>query len=755
MSFSGIKRILPLCLLAVILLAACGPQFGLGAAPYPSATPFQFNSSGVRDPAALEQTVSGFLAAWQKHDYAGMYALTTAVTRDAIPLDEYQRRYQAAERELTLASLDGEVLGMLASQASAQVNLRVTYHTSILGDLQSQILMKLVMENDAWRIQWEDGLIHDQLKGGNHFFLDVIPPSRGNIYDRNGHALAAFTDAVALGVVPGKIDPQSEQTLVSELAGLTGKTPEQVRAAYAGVDPSWYVPIGEVSAGAVQPDLELLKSLEPGLQMNTFRSRYYEDGAAAHAVGYVQPIPAEKADEYRANGYLPDEMVGAAGLEEWGEAYLRGRPKAALYVVNPQGETITRLAQMDAQPAESMVTTLDKELQLKIQRSMGNYRGAVVVMELNSGRILAIASNPTFDPNWFQPANRNSAELEQIYSNPDSPLYNRATQGQYPLGSVFKIVTMASGLESKLFKPSSEYICGHVFTELDYPLYDWTYTFGVAPSGLLDLPGGLIRSCNPWFWHIGLTLYRDPQHQFDVTKMARAFGLGSPTGLDQVAEASGSIPDPANENKAVQDAIGQGDVLVTPLQVVDFIAAVANGGTLYRPQLVEKVTRLDGSAAYTFKPEIRGRLPVSPENLKVIQDALYGVVHSEKPQGTAHFVLANLDIPVSGKTGTAQTATDPHGWFAGYTAANQPGKSDIAVVVILENAGEGSLVAAPLFRRVVQLYFSDNQDPGALMPWETTFYSVAAPEPNVTPSAVPTLVGTPVPAGVPTSTTTP
>jgi penicillin-binding protein 2 len=187
--------------------------------------------------------------------------------------------------------------------------------------------------------------------------------------------------------------------------------------------------------------------------------------------------------------------------------------------------------------------------------------------------------------------------------------------------------------------------------------------------------------------------------------MARGFGLGSLTGIEQIEEASGQIVDPPTAIDVVNQAIGQGQVQVTPLQVARFVAAVGNGGTLYRPQLVEKIQPVDGAPTTIFKPDARGTLPVTPERLKVIQDAMRMVVAD--PRGTAHFRLRGLRIPVAGKTGTAESGSGlPHAWFTGYTMANEAtGLPDIAIAVILENQGEGSDWAAPVFQRIVETYY--------------------------------------------------
>lgn len=197
-------------------------------------------------------------------------------------------------------------------------------------------------------------------------------------------------------------------------------------------------------------------------------------------------------------------------------------------------------------------------------------------------------------------------------------------------------------------------------------------------------------------------------------------------------ELEGSIPDPDSQIDATNMAIGQGDILVTPLQVATFIAAIGNGGTLYRPQLIERVVSPDGRDSNVFKPEEYAKLPVSRENLAVIQDAMRGVVASTDPYGTAWHRFTGLDIPVYGKTGTAESGSgDPHAWFAGYTDAGRADQPDIAMVVVVENIGEGSDYAAPIFRRLVELYFYGQ--PATLYPWESAFYVTITPEPESAP----------------------
>jgi penicillin-binding protein 2 len=371
--------------------------------------------------------------------------------------------------------------------------------------------------------------------------------------------------------------------------------------------------------------------------------------------------------------------------------------------------------------------------------------GAIVVLERDTGRVLAMVSSPGFDPNLFMPENINNPELANVLQDQTQPLYNRATQGKYPLGSVFKLVTIAAALESGVFTKDSTYDCQYHFTDIPgFVLSDWTWdhcqselaTTGeckTQPSGMLTLPQALMRSCNPWFAHIGTVLYNSNRGN-DISDMAGKFGLGKPTGIE-IEEAAGNIPKPGDGIAAVNISIGQGDVQVTPLQVATFVAAIGNGGTLYRPQIVEKVQPADGAPTLTFKPDGRP-LGIKPETLQIIQAAMHEVV--KNPRGTAYHRLFSLPIAVSGKTGTAESGLPgyPHAWFVGYTMQNNPDKPDIAVAVIVENKGEGSDYAAPIFRRIVEIYFYGK--PQTVYWFESTFGVTETPTPGPgTPEATP------------------
>ena len=712
--------------LALVFLAACG---GVGSSTPTLPTP-QVN---VTHTPSAEGTLRSYLDALLVEDYPSMYALLTQSSRGALNEEDFAKLYTDALNAMSVDSVEYNILSTLTDPRSAQATFRITYQTVLFGDIQRDFTVSLPMENEEWRLQWDTGLILPELAGGKHLATNFSYPARGDIYDRNGNAIVTQTEADALGLVSGEVGAESGNALFNLLWKLTGVRPEIIRNEYDNYPDGLYVPVGEASAQAVNQSGVLNFG---GIQSFPYTSRFYEPNLAPHAVGYTLYISPEESENYKRLGYSGDEQVGIEGIEKWGEEYLHGKNGAILNIVGADNNTENVLAQTGSQPASSITLTIDNDLQAQAQAAMDGLPGAIVVMEVNTGRVLAIVSSPTYDPNLYDTNNYNRQWiLEDMLNDPNQPTFNRASQGQYPLGSVFKIVTMAAALESGVFSPGDTLDCKYTFTDIPgQTLYDWTYQHcedekaqtgndtcagaNAQPSGLLTLPQGLMRSCDPWFYHIGYELWKQDKGNL-ISDMAHSFGLGKATGIDQIAEAEGSVPNPTDGLDATHIAIGQGKVLVTPLQVAASIAAVGNGGTLYRPQLVEKVQPVSGDPVNVFKPQANGTLPITPENLKVIQDAMRSV--ADDPKGTAYYTLGNFGIPTAVKTGTAESGyTDPHAWFAGYSLAKAPNKPDIAVVVLVNNKGEGATWAAPIFRRVMEIYFYGH--PQTVYPgWESNF----------------------------------
>ncbi len=333
-------------------------------------------------------------------------------------------------------------------------------------------------------------------------------------------------------------------------------------------------------------------------------------------------------------------------------------------------------------------------------------------MDVNTGAIRAMYSYPAFDPNVMHPYNSHPLLTDNytvdLINNPLKPLLNRPTQGQYPPGSIFKIVSAITALESDVFEPEDTYTCTGTWNELgNFVRRDWL----AEGHGTLTLKQGLTASCNPWFYQIG---FKTGQKSFDLLPTyAREFMMGQELGIE-IAENSGLIPDPdwlwqqAGQewtlDNSVNMAIGQGDVVVTPLQIVTMVSAVANGGTVYKPYLVDRIGLIGEEPSVVVEPEVLHEADVSDETIAAIHEGMRGVA-TDMTIGTAEYRLGSMSIPVAGKTGTAEAGSGglPHAWFAGFAPFDDP---EIAVVVMIENGGQGSTVASPIFRRIVEGWFN-------------------------------------------------
>ncbi len=683
-----------------LLLAACGNPGLVSPDPTPSSVP----PTPTPVPETPETVAAAFLIAWEQGDTEQMYGLLSPAVQATVPPEMFAQRYRNALQAATVLTATATLKAVLQDGPRAQVAARLSWETALVGTLVTDTVISLVAEGGHWWVEGSGDLIWPGLGEGNYFYMDYQIPARANIYDRNGLALAAEGKIVTVGVVPERI--KDEALVLSVLSRLTGLTPEQARARYAGRPAGWWSPVADISAQVAVDNADLLLNT-PGIEAREKPGRvYWGDGIAPHVVGWVGLISAEEAETYRRLGYRGDEWVGVAGLEKWGEPYLAGRHGGTLYLMAPNGQTLAVVARQDAVPSRAIYTTLDREFQQNVETILGGRRGAIVVLDVRTGAVLAMASGPGFNQNVFIGPG-STLERSVVLSHPDRPLFNRTTQGTYPTGSVFKIVTIAAGLERAGLSAESSFSCPGFWEGLGtaYRKVCW------KAHGNITLKDALTASCNTTFYTVGQMLDRIDSGLLPA--FGRAFGLGLPTGLVGVPEAPGLMPDPTWKEATygipwlpgdtVNLAVGQGDLLVTPLQVARMMAAVANGGTLYRPYVVARIAAGGTEPEVAFGPEVVGTLPVSPEHLAIIREALAGVTTA--PIGTATHRFTGMSIPVAGKTGTAETPginAQPHSWFAGYAPADNP---QIAFAVVVENAGEGSTVAAPMARQVVEAYF--------------------------------------------------
>ena len=723
------KRLILILIIFSLLLGACDLTTPTKVEETPTPEPTSTLPSPIvsrEDLPDVEAAAGKYFELWQAEDYAGMYGYLTVNAKASYNQEDFIAKHKKTAIDLTMKTVSFQTLSSLLSANAAQLSYRISYETNLIGKLERDTIMNMQLEGENWRIHWEPSMMLPELADGNYLELVLTIPTRGNIYSSDAsdnYPLVAFTDAVSLTIVPGRINPDQEDRLVEFLAELTNQSVDAVKQKYAYAQPDWSVSIGDISAEAAAQNSSRIDAFA-GLYLQPFKSRfYYDNGIAPHVTGYMLGISAENQEKYQRLGYKIDETVGASGLELWGEKYLAGTRGADLYVKDKDAKIVTKLASTEAKAAQSITTTIDSRLQYWLQRSMGNQVGAVVVLERDTSRVLAMASSPGFDPNIFNPLIHTHYEVADLIQNVRQPLYNRASQGVYAPGSIFKVISMIAALQTGVFTPDRVYRCDNRWYEYDGWVGDnWTYTRGFDADGDLTLVQGLMRSCNPWFWHIGLTLWNDG-YTTSIPDEAKMYGLGVRTGIE-IEEFEGQVNYPDNAFEYFQMAIGQSTLQISALQAANFTAAIGNGGYLHRPTVVDRIGFMGEEPSYVFeKPELIRKVDTLPENLEAVVQGMTQVIRN--PRGTAAWQFTNFSGTLAGKTGTAETALGtPHAWFIGFTNNEDPDKPDIAVAVVLEYAGEGSEMAAPLFRRAVSLYFSNADQPGGTLPWEKRPYQL-------------------------------
>ncbi len=726
-----ISKYLTFLIILVTLLSACNQKVVVTPTAEPTATaPLPTPNVNIDYGPDVEEAATAYMDLWKVEDYQAMYDQLSRLTKDAVTPEAFESSHRDTAKNLTMQGIDFQILSTMLNITTAQVNYQVDYDTALLGTISRQTIMNMILEDGTWHVQWDASMMLPELANGNYLELVIEVPARGNIYasdSSDNYPLVSYEDVVTITVTPGSIEEGTEGDMVVLLADIFERTEDSIREEYANVAGYQYAIIGDITGAVAEQYYDRLNAF-PAIGMESFKARFYHDGGIApHVTGYVLNVPAENLEYYQRLGYTGDEKIGYSGLEAWGEQYLAGTHGADLYVKDQQGQVLTKIADSDAKPAQSIYTTIESQLQYWLQQSMGDNVGAIVVMERDTSKVIAMVSYPGYDPNVFVGPYYTSYSIAEVTQNPFNPMYNRAAQGVYPPGSVFKIVTMASALETGVFTKDYPYFCDSLWYELDgWVGKDWTYDKGFGASGLLTLQQGLMRSCNPWFWHIAYTLWNDG-YRTAIPDVAAGFGLGKPTGIE-IPEFEGNINmTPADINEYVQMAIGQSTLQNSPLQIANFVAAVGNGGTLHQPTVVDRIGMTGQEPIYQFDLKEIGKLPVTPENLEAIQQAMLMVIRN--PSGTANFQFQNYPWNIAGKTGTAENSTGtPHAWFAGYTFEEDPDRPDIAIAIVLENAGEGSEMAAPLFRRIVSLYFSKMENAGGIMPWESAPYIPAQPD---------------------------
>jgi penicillin-binding protein 2 len=687
--------------------------------PETNLEPADTTSSPLADPGlSADEVAAAWVARWNAGDYDAMYALTSGTVQRAISREEFVARYSGIVDRAELRSVVAEITGSAGD--AREVPLRVSFESGIVGAFSEENALPLVQEGDGWRVAWSPSTIFRDLGSDGCVDVDRLPAGRGKILDRHGEPLAYDGEVERVGIVPGQIPATEEDRILRELSALTGMDEADIERLYADADPGWFVPIKDFPREESDRLLDVISRL-PGVSVKSETARVYPLGErAAHITGYVSVPTAEQlaADDEVFAG----QLIGQAGVEAGANDILAGIPGGRLIVVQCDSRVERfQIAAREPVPPRDVVLTIDREFQTSVYdalRTQGTAKGAAVVLDPRSGAVLALASIPSYDPNGFVLgfAPRDRATLQ---SETQRPLLSRAAEGLYPTGSAFKPITFSAAMEGLGYTPETVLDCPSTFqlAGASQVWEDWTVAYGVGAQGPMSLHQALVNSCNTVFYAIGRDLDAiDPDY---LPRMAKAFGLGAPTGVPFLPEAGGVVPDPAWKletygdywatGDAINLAIGQGALQVTPLQLATAYAAIANGGYLLQPYIVAEIVDPAGAVEPAGERIVRGRLPISGTTLTALQAALRA--QTSDPNGAGSYrVFGDMSWPIAGKTGTAQrtasAAAKPHSWFAGFGPYGAP--AEIASTVMFESVGEGVSFAAPVTRTIYDAWLQSD-----------------------------------------------
>lgn len=573
------------------------------------------------------------------------------------------------------------------------------------------VLVIAVLIGRAAYLQIYQGEYYAGLADGNRIRIVPSMAPRGTFYDRNGELLVTNRPGFSVSLLP--LTAPISDDVIDRLSDLLKVPTDEIKTKIAGHSGFNHIRIKTDVTPDIVSIIEEQKSQYPGVVIEVTPIRDYilkQEGA--HTFGYVSEINDTELEKMKDEGYKSGDIIGKFGLEKVYDKELRGENGGQQVEVDVSGKPVQILGRKEPVPGDDLELTIDINLQQAAEKAVdeqltqiGAHAAAAVVMNPQTGEILAMVSRPAFDPNLFAHG-ISSKDWNQLNNNPYHPMDNKTITGEYPPGSTFKIVTGTAALTEGVVTPDEQiFDSGH----------HWIIPKGNADGealGWLNFRTALAHSDNVYFYEMGNRLGIDR-----LEKYARMFGLGAKTGIDLPYEATGLVANRRYKEKNFDDgewylsetfdaAIGQGFNLVTPLQAAMVMGEIAADGKRYKPHVVNRIIAPDGSVVKDFQPELLSQLDVPEEDIKLVQDGLHDVTK----YGTAASSFRGFTVDIAGKTGTAENSQGrDHGWFVAYGPFDNP---NIVVAVIVENGGYGSQSAVPIGRKILEAAFGLNQDSG-------------------------------------------
>ncbi|MBI5207175.1 MAG: penicillin-binding protein 2 [Candidatus Firestonebacteria bacterium] len=592
-----------------------------------------------------------------------------------------------------------------------QVNLknRLIIFTLVIHSLIVLIIIRL------WFLQIIKYDYYQKLSLENRTRFVTIEASRGLFVDRNNHLLVGNRPAYSIAVIPEDIKDDKE--IIIKLSNLLNISQIEIKNKINKNKQGPFYPIhlkydaGEDVISVIEED----KENYPGTIIIIEPCReYIKEEFGAHFLGYLGEINDRELKMSKYKNYCQGNIIGKTGLETTYEEYLRGKEGKRKIEVNARGQQLSSNIAEEPVSGYNIILSIDRDLQEIADKAMENKNGAIIAIDPGNGEILAMVSKPDFDLNIFS-GQVSPDEWEELNTNPLHPLINRVITGAYPPGSTFKIITAIAALEEGIITPQNTEICNGEFTYGNMVYKCWKK----EGHGEVNITEALIHSCNIFFYKLG-----SKTGIKRIEKYASLFGLGKKTGVDLEQEKSGLVPNPKWKKSVlgqpwypgddILTGIGQGYLLVTPLQMANLISAITNGGKLYRPHFVKKIYTESGQIIFQGKDEPVETVKISDQTERIIKDALWKCVNRNGTGRRARIPGLN----VLGKTGTAQTvakadiyddvetsqipeAIRPHAWFISSAPAQNP---RIAVAILIEHGGDGSKVGAPIAYEMFNAY---------------------------------------------------
>ena len=562
----------------------------------------------------------------------------------------------------------------------------------------------LVLIGRAGYLQVYDGELYARLAEGNRIRIIPAEAARGTFYDCNGELLVTNRPGFTVSLLP-LTEPISPE-VIARVSALIHVPVEEIQKkidAHIGFDP---IRIKNDVLPDIVSIIEEQKDSYPGVVVEVLPVRDYIFGEyAAHVFGYVSEINEEELERRKGEGYKSGDIIGKFGLERVYDKEVRGIKGGEQVEVDVSGRPVQILGRQSPIPGNDLVLTIDSHIQEAAERAVDDQLAAVhahaaaaVVMNPQTGEILAMVSRPAFNPNLFA-GGISTVNWNMLNNNPYHPMDNKAITGEYPPGSTFKIVTGTAALAEHKVTAQEK-----IFDSGRHWIIPKTNAGGEA-LGWIDFEQAMAHSDNVYFYEMGNRLGVDTLERY-----ARLFGLGTRTGIDLPYEAEGLVPNRKYKADNYEDgewylsetfdaAIGQGFNLVTPLQAAMVVSEIAANGQRYRPHLVQRIVDVNGNTVREIKPELLSTLEVDPSVIHHVQEGL----HSVTKLGTGTELFAGFPVDIAGKTGTAENSQGrDHSWFVAYGPYKNP---NVVVAVIVEQGGFGSVAAGPIARRILEAAF--------------------------------------------------